>query len=115
VVNPNNGPTLNSSSSDTYLQEIAKLNSYDNIRTIGYVRTNYSQRALDDVYNDINVYASWASNRNENISMKGIFFDECPNSYTTEIGQFMQQIDSYAKNSSGFGGFNYVLFCNGID
>ena len=110
VVNPNDGPVVNSSTGEAdYFREIPKLNSYKNIRTIGYVPTNYAKRPVNDVYSDINIWASWAENTTADISMQGIFFDECPNTYTAEIGQFMQQIDTYAKNSTGFGNFNYVL------
>jgi len=107
VINPSSGPWLNGSLDDNYQRELPNLNSKKNVLTIGYVRTNYTNRPMSEVLNDIDIYASWSKNTT-NIAMHGIFFDEAPNAFTASGEDYMQQVDAYAKNSTGFGGINYV-------
>ncbi|KAL3446033.1 Spherulation-specific family 4 [Aspergillus insuetus] len=44
-----------------YITGVTTLNSYANAHTIGYVRTNWADREIDDVKQDIDVYSQWAS------------------------------------------------------
>jgi hypothetical protein len=44
-----------------YITGVSTLNSYANAHTIGYVRTNWADRDIDDVKQDIEVYSQWAS------------------------------------------------------
>ena len=98
VVNPNSGPgPANSYPSSEYIAAIDQLNSYKNVETIGYVRTNWTNRPYSEVTADIQTYAHWATYTatKANISMNGIFFDEAPAvDLATPI--------AYMSNASGF-------------
>ncbi|KAJ0420222.1 Spherulation-specific family 4 [Aspergillus carlsbadensis] len=61
IVNPNSGPGDSSPPASEYITGVTTLNSYANAHTIGYVRTNWADRDMDDVKQDIDVYSQWAS------------------------------------------------------
>ncbi|KAL2784026.1 Spherulation-specific family 4 [Aspergillus keveii] len=61
IVNPNSGPGDSSPPAFEYITGVSTLNSYANAHTIGYVRTNWADRDIDDVKQDIDVYSRWAS------------------------------------------------------
>ncbi|CEL11148.1 hypothetical protein ASPCAL14253 [Aspergillus calidoustus] len=44
-----------------YITGVTTLNSYANAHTVGYVRTNWADRDINDVKQDIDVYSQWAS------------------------------------------------------
>lgn len=103
VVNPESGP--GSSFPDmNYQREITKLNSFANVRTVGYVRTNYTVRPISEVKSDIDSYATWPS-MNPVIYVDGIFFDEAPSSANQSSLAYMQAAVSYShgKKDSGIG------------
>lgn len=103
IVNPDSGPGNTSLPNDDYLPAIQRLNSYPNARTVGYVRTNYSNRALDDVLQDITTYSGWA-NSSQGIQMHGIFFDEAVHEYTAEAAEYMRTANNAAKAAFGIEG-----------
>jgi len=72
---------------------------------IGYVRTNYTHRPINNALADVK---TWTTNWG---GFNGIFFDETPNSYTSAIGTYLQKIDANVKSSS-FNGVNFVSFPN---
>lgn len=91
VVNPNSGPgAANSYPDSVYAAAIGKLNSYANVVTLGYVRTNYTNRALADVKVDVDTYAHWNTYAAANISVAGVFFDEATSSPASDAIQYMQ-------------------------
>ena len=61
-----------------YTREISRLNAHANVRTVGYVSTNYAKRDPKAMSRDLNVYSAWAD---EDIGMHGIFLDETPALY----------------------------------
>lgn len=107
IINPNSGPGNNTLLDENYQREIPKVNQIANALTVGYVRTNYTNRSIHDVLDDVNTYASWAD-ADGNFTLHGIFFDETPNNYTAEIGQYMSQIDEFVKHSPGFRNVSFV-------
>jgi len=103
IVNPDSGPGDSSLPNADYLPAIQKLNAFPNARTVGYVRTTYGNRSLDDVLQDISTYAGWA-NSNQDIEMHGIFFDEAAHDYTAEVAEYMQTANDAVKAASGISG-----------
>ncbi|KAL2820270.1 Spherulation-specific family 4 [Aspergillus granulosus] len=61
IVNPNSGPGDSSPPASEYIAGVTALNSYPNVHTLGYVRTNYTNRDIHDVKEDIDIYSQWAS------------------------------------------------------
>ncbi|KAM5349733.1 hypothetical protein ACJ41O_006238 [Fusarium nematophilum] len=79
VVNPFNGPgpTGKPGNEDVnYIAGTAKLNSYSNVKTIGYVRTNYGQSPLEELKANITTWSQWSTYTEADIAIHGIFFDE---------------------------------------
>lgn len=99
IINPNSGPGESALPDSSYTPEIAKLNSFPNVRTVGYVRTGYGTRNISDVLADVTTYSGWSSG--VNISMHGIFFDEAPYDYSDENAAFLLTINQAVKNSTG--------------
>lgn len=108
IINPSNGPGNQTLLDPNYERELPLLNSKKNVRTVGYVRTTWATRNVNDVYTDVSVYSSWADNKTQDYKMRGIFYDEAPTVYTDAALAFMNNIDSFAKNQAGFDGVNYV-------
>lgn len=105
VVNPSNGPGTTKYPDSNYIANIAKLNAAPNVKTLGYVHTQWAGRAATAVQSDINNYANWAYYAGSNIKMDGIFFDEAP---TAASGvTYMQKVTAYAR--SKFTGSTIVL------
>ena len=97
IVNPDSGPGTTGYPTDAnFITGISNLNSYPNVKTLGYVDTAFTNRAYSAVVSDINVYASWASYTNANISMAGIFFDDVNNTASTPVYTYMQNASAYA-------------------
>lgn len=99
IINPDSGPgTVDSQSYPTeqnQISGIAKLNSYSNVITLGYVHTSWGQRAYSNVTSEIDIYTAWASYSSANISISGIFFDEVANNPSSDILTYYQQASSY--------------------
>ncbi|KAH7156637.1 putative cell surface spherulin 4-like protein [Dactylonectria macrodidyma] len=79
VVNPNNGPGLSGKPADddvSFVSGVSQLNAHLNVKTVGYVRTNYAKAPMDELKANITNYASWASYCKADISIHGIFFDK---------------------------------------
>ncbi|KAJ4288075.1 hypothetical protein N0V90_012092 [Kalmusia sp. IMI 367209] len=103
VVNPCSGPCIGSLPDQYYLGAIPKLRVYNNIRTLGYVATNYTTKPLDDVLKEIDTYAAWpkASN-NTKLKVDGIFFDETPSTYDTFKYNYLSRASQAVKNGTRF-------------
>lgn len=104
VLNPNDGPGNNKPGYDSeYIASVAKLNAYSNVHTFGYVHTSYGARAASAVQADIASWANWNTYTKANIAVKGIFFDEVPNSSkkgNTDVA-YMGALQTYAKSQFG--------------
>ena len=106
IVNPNSEPGSSQYPNSDYISQIQKLNSYPNVRTVGYVRTGYSSRNVTDVISDVATYSGWSSQSatvvaKKSIFMHGIFFDEVPSAYTTDVASYLQTINQSVKNATG--------------
>lgn len=100
VVNPNSGPGSTPLPDGNYTREIPRLNSHANVRTIGYVSTNYGKRDLKTMIKDVNVYSGWAEHA---LMMHGIFLDETPSLYDFSAASAYEQLATQIRSVSGFG------------
>ncbi|KAF2758819.1 hypothetical protein EJ05DRAFT_510697 [Pseudovirgaria hyperparasitica] len=102
VVNPHSGPGSSALPDANYTREIPKLNEFDNVRTLGYVATDYGSKALDLTLAEIAMYAAWAE-KSANMTMDGVFFDETPTHYDANADAYMQAVSTAVQESDGFG------------
>lgn len=74
IVNPDSGPGASATPDSNYQACIPMLrpSANPNVKLVGYVSTNYANRALADVEADTNTYNNWPAPYN----LDGIFFDE---------------------------------------
>jgi hypothetical protein len=85
ILNPCSGPCLSSLPEQAYIDEIPKLSAYPNIRKLGYVSTNYTERLIETVLAEIHQYSLWPSLMNDTrMNVDGIFFDEVSAGRTVE-------------------------------
>lgn len=97
IVNPNSGPgtTASSPTDPSIISGIAKLNSYANVQTIGYVLTGHGSRDKAAITADVDTYAKWTGD----IKLGGIYFDEASAEPTNEMYDFYQSIAEHARSS----------------
>jgi|UniRef100_A0A8H7NJP0 hypothetical protein len=108
VVNPENGPgsTGEAGNGDVnYITGISKLNAYDNVNTVGYVRTNYAATSLETVKSDVTTFAGWTSYTDSDVSVHGIFFDEVAADF-----DYMNEVITHTR--SAFKGETITTICN---
>jgi hypothetical protein len=80
-----------------------RLNSYANVKTVGYVRTGYAGRNLTDVIADVSIYGGWAS-KSESLAMHGIFCDESPHEFSEVAVEYMRTLNQAIKTTKGLRG-----------
>ncbi|PVH75792.1 hypothetical protein DL98DRAFT_574803 [Cadophora sp. DSE1049] len=98
---------------DQYSTALEKLNSYQNVQTIGYVRTDYANRNITTVLAEVSTYAGWASN-SSGLVMHGIFFDEAPHQYSLEAVEYMHIASQAVKDVNGLRGDKIVVRNPGV-
>jgi len=104
VVNPASGPGTGSGPDGNYTREIPRLNAFANVRTVGYVSTNYTNRDLDSILGDISTYSAWSENATAgNLSMHGIFLDETPAIFNDASASVLETISTRIMASPGLG------------
>ena len=100
VVNPNSGPGTTGYPTDSnFISGIAKLNSYSNVNTVGYVATTYGKKDISAVNAETDVYASWAGYSAANIAIGGIYFDEVSSEETSSIYSYYQTVAGHVRSS----------------
>lgn len=98
-MNPNSGPGT-PVPDDEYITEMTRLNNYANVRTVGYISTDWSKRALSAVLQDIKTYKAWP----EAYAVSGVFFDETSWEYDAKTANFLKTINSAVRHARmGFG------------
>ncbi|KAJ6571793.1 putative cell surface spherulin 4-like protein [Mycena capillaripes] len=100
VVNPGNGPgpTGQPGNDDpNYISGVSQLNALPNVRTIGYVRTDFSASPLAEVETNITTWKNWDTLTSSNISVDGIFFDESSSANFT----YLSEATSFARSAFG--------------
>lgn len=87
-----------------YLTEIPKLKKYPNIKTLGYVATNYTDKALDSVLAEIWQWTSWPILMNDTrMAVDGIFFDEIPGLYHWQKHDYLTTATRAVRSSEHLG------------
>ena len=100
VINPNSGPGTTGYPSDpNIISGIAKLNSYSNVNTVGYVDTAHGQRDIASVNAETDVYASWAGYSDANIAIGGIYFDDVSSEETSSMYSYYETVATHARSS----------------
>ncbi len=100
IINPASGPGEAATPGTEYTNAIRKLNEAPNVQTVGYVRTGYTERNIDDVLRDIATYSRW-SQLDGSLAMSGIFFDETPHDYSPQQKAYLTTINQAVKDSNG--------------
>ncbi|KAL6233254.1 hypothetical protein BDW75DRAFT_194281 [Aspergillus navahoensis] len=108
VINPASGPGNSSAPEEAYQAAIRQLDTYPNVQKVGYVRTNYAQRNVSEVLDDVATYAGWQS-QSAALAMTGIFFDESPHQYAAETVEYLERINAAVKSASGIEGDKTVI------
>ncbi|KAF2728860.1 hypothetical protein EJ04DRAFT_448517 [Polyplosphaeria fusca] len=103
VVNPCSGPCMGSLPDQVYMNEIPNLANFSNIRTLGYVATNYANKDIESVLSEINTYANWPKmTNNTKFRVEGIFLDEVPSTYVNYKYEYLKTASEAVKNGSRF-------------
>ncbi|PNY26845.1 Spherulin-4 [Tolypocladium capitatum] len=90
------GPTGAPGNGDAnYIAGVSRLNSYSNIKTIGYVHTAYAAAPMQELQDNITTWSRWATYSSANIAVQGIFFDEA----TSNNYAYLQQAISFARSA----------------
>lgn len=112
ILNVDSGPGGPEPNSD-FATGVAKLNSYPNVETLGYVHVLYGEASTDEVAQNTSNWAAWNSYTAANTSISGIFFDETPNSQGSAGDNdvtFMRTVVEAA--SSAFGTHSFTSMMN---
>lgn len=101
IINVDSGPGSSSPNSD-FASGTAKLNSYSNVETLGYVHTLFGDASQDEVNQNVSDWYSWNSYTESNVSINGIFFDEVHNTEGTDSDvTYMQSLVESAISTFG--------------
>lgn len=103
ILNPCSGPCLNSSPETPYQIEVPKLSQYSNIKTLGYVATNYTNKPLETLMQEIHTYANWTQMMGEKVALDGIFFDETPGTYDWRWYDYLKLAGEEVKKQKSLG------------
>ncbi|RDL38735.1 uncharacterized protein BP5553_03075 [Venustampulla echinocandica] len=116
VMNPESGPGNDSLPDSNYTSQIPRLTTYPNVVTVGYVSTNYSNRDISAVLQDIRTYAGWSGGNVtiKSLGMRGIFFDETPADYTAASGRFYGTVAAMVRSQPGFGDDPLIIHNPGV-
>lgn len=112
IINVDSGPGGPLPDSD-FVTGTAKLNSYSNVVTLGYVHVLYGAASQAEITQNVTDWATWNSYTGANVSVDGIFFDETPNSEGSAGANdvsFMQSAVSAA--TSAFGTHAHTIMFN---
>lgn len=108
ILNVDSGPGASTPDSN-FVTGTAKLNSYSNVQTLGYVHCLYGDDQ-EGVIQNVTEWAAWNTYTEANVSIHGIFFDETPN---TESGSndvsFVQAVVEAASTAFGSNKFTSML------
>jgi len=115
VVNPSNGPGLGAGPDANYTRELPRLNTFSNVRTVGYVSTDYLARDPGAILRDIEVYSAWSENATvHNMGVKGIFLDETPAIYDDDSAEALESVAASIRSATGFGSNSLIVHNPGM-
>jgi hypothetical protein len=103
IVNPCSGPCIGSLPDQVYLDEIPRLRSHPNIRSLGYVATHYADKPIEEVLAEIDIYARWPKIANDTkMRVDGIFLDETPSTYDADEYEYLKTAAQAVRNGTTF-------------
>ncbi|CAI6341857.1 unnamed protein product [Periconia digitata] len=104
VINPCSGPCMDALPPQAYIDEIPKLALYPNIRTLGYVATNYTDKPLVNTTAEIHRWGDWPNLMNSSkFAVDGIFFDETPGLYHWQKHDYLKAAADEVKKDRNLG------------
>ncbi|CAD6500014.1 BgTH12-04119 [Blumeria graminis f. sp. triticale] len=104
VVNPASGPGHEVIPDGNYVREISKLNCHNNVWTVGYVSTSWTNRQLELALRDVGLYSGWAEDvARPGLHVKGIFLDETPALYSDKSARYLETLASTIRSTGNFG------------
>ena len=75
-----------------------------NVRTVGYVSTNWGKRDIGEVLKDINVYAGWERvSKLKDLKVEGVFLDETPATFSVDGLRFLEKVKAAIGFMPGLG------------
>ena len=101
IANPNDGDFR--SANGDYVRAIKLLISA-NIKVIGYVYTEYTNRSIYDIKDNVNAWSKFY----KKFGVSGIFFDEISNKH--QKLRFYKKLSAYARSK----GFNFIALNTGV-
>lgn len=113
IVNPASGPGSGPYPDENYTARISRLNSYSNVKTIGYVSTDYAARNLTEIIEDVATYGGWGS-KSDRLAMHGIFCDESPHQFSEQAAEYMRNINDAIKSTAGLRGDRMAVHNPGV-
>ncbi|KAI4921401.1 hypothetical protein J4E85_008746 [Alternaria conjuncta] len=103
IINPCSGPCMGSLPDQVYLDEVPKLRAYPNIRTLGYVATDYADKPIESLLAEIDTYARWPKVTNiSKMRVDGIFLDETPSTFDEDDYEYLKTANQAIKNNTAF-------------
>lgn len=99
-MNVHSGPGEGALPSTDYGNGIKILNSFANMRTIGYVSTLWGERNLSTVLDEVATYSFW-SDYDSSFALDGIFVDETPTEFSTNYVSYLESITQAVHGSPG--------------
>ncbi|KAF1911534.1 Spherulation-specific family 4 [Ampelomyces quisqualis] len=103
ILNPCSGPCMGSLPDQVYLNEIPKLRAYPNIRSLGYVATHYTDKPIETVLAEIDIYSRWPKlTNNTKMRVDGIFLDETPSTYSADKFGYLERASQAVRNGASF-------------
>lgn len=101
IINPNSGP-FHPYLYKHYFPAIRQLRQFSQVTLIGYIATQYLNKPIEQVIKEIDEYANWEND----VSMDGIFFDECTYLPTdlpsyTQYSKHVKSLTWHRENQAG--------------
>lgn len=122
IINPWTGPGEGSCPDDAFTAAMQQIQSYSNIKTLGYVHTANrwdcgksgsdicsTSAPIEELKANVTTYQHWGSKECGNLAVDGIFFDEAPSTSKSEYIDYMREASIFAKETLTHGG-KTVLF-----
>ncbi|PMD37236.1 cell surface spherulin 4-like protein [Hyaloscypha variabilis F] len=104
IINPTSGPGTTSLPDSDYSRETPKLNAFPNVKTVGYVSTNWGKRDFNEVLKDISVYSGWERiSKVKGLCVRGVFLDETPATFSVDGMKFLEKVKAALKFQPGLG------------
>lgn len=101
VINPNSGPDGRPFLPDEqYQRAVPYLQDYPNVRLVGYIKTLYGKRDIENVKHDVDLYSHWhnlsKTKKTGPMGLDGIFVDEVD--WAGEYSNYMEVLCQHIRS-----------------